>query len=604
VHLLVVAFVLASALSVLTAENRYVALFGERNRYLGLTNVIDMAVLYLAAVVAFRRLPDWGKLAGAAGLAVLIAVAYGAIQRFGWDPIAWGLDPTDRPFGTLGNPDMYGHLLAAAVAACIALAFVAPDLRVRLAAIVLGASSLAMLAIIGTRGSVIALVGALAVGGAIAAVSRGRAILRSRSAIATFAVGLFLTVALVAFTPTGQRLLSAAPTNDRVLLWTGAWRAFLARPLLGWGPDSLAAGFGSVRPDGFEAVFNQFELIDDEAHNWILQALATTGIVGGATLVALVAGSSILLLRQRRGPLGFVVWPLGLAALAYWGNSFLSPDSVGISWIPWVIFAATAWLVGRAPVTTPAIRPLPLPIVAGVLGVSLLAAGTGWNVYRANEEIFRAAITYPSSATETIAGADAAIKLDPGRGDYYNYRGLGYQLVGSFASAAADFDQATRRIPYQYAYWINLSRARLFQHQNGDKSAGGALAALAAAKRGVELDPRIHAPHRNYAEVALALGDPALAFDEARIAFAMYAFDPLTDAVLASSAAQIPDRELARRTLESALATKNSAALWAGLAQVHLAAGNPTAARAAASRALELDPSNAEAKKVIAATGG
>ena len=588
----------------LTAENRYIALFGERNRYMGLTNVIDLAILYLAAVVAFRRIHDWAVLATAAGSAVLVAVVYGTIQYTGHDPISWGADPRVRPFGTLGNPDMYGHLLATTVAACTGLVFVARSPIVRLGSIGLGAGSLTMLAIIGTRGSVIALVGALAIGGIVAAAARGRAFLRSREAIAAVALGVFLIVVLVAFTPTGQRLLSAAPTNDRVLLWTGSWRAFLARPLLGWGPDSLAAGFGSVRPDGFEGVFNQHELIDDEAHNWILQALATTGIVGGVALVALVAGSSILLLRERRGPLAVVVWPLGLAALAYWGNALLSPDSVGISWIPWLIFAATVWLVGRAPLIVPEIRRLPPAVVAGVLGVSFLAAGTGWNTYRANEEILRAAITYPANAMETIAGSDAAIKLDSGRGDYYNYRGLGFQLVGSFASAAADFDEATRRVPYQYAYWINLSRARLFQMQNGDQSGGGGAAALAAAKRGVEVDPRVHAPHRNYAEVALALGDPGLAFDEARIAFDMYMLDPLTDAVLAASAAQLPDRELARRTLEAALAKKNSPVLWAGLAQVHLAAGNLAAAGNAARRALELDPSNADAKKVIAATGG
>jgi tetratricopeptide (TPR) repeat protein len=239
-----------------------------------------------------------------------------------------------------------------------------------------------------------------------------------------------------------------------------------------------------------------------------------------------------------------------------------------------------------------------------ILGASLLVAATGWNAYRANEEIFRASTAYPVNATQTIAGSGAAISLDPGRADYYNYRGLGYQLAGSFASAASDFEVATRLAPYQYPYWINLSRSRLFQFQNGDRSGGGAAAALAAAKRGVELDPRIHAPHRNYAEVALALGDPALAFDEARIAFAMYTLDPLTESVLASSAALIPDHELARRTLQAALERTNSPALWAGLAKVHLAAGNPTAARAAALRALELDPANSDAKSVLAATGG
>src|SRR5438552_2001275 len=43
-HFLVVGFVVANFLSVLTAENHYISIFGERNRYLGLTNTVDMAV--------------------------------------------------------------------------------------------------------------------------------------------------------------------------------------------------------------------------------------------------------------------------------------------------------------------------------------------------------------------------------------------------------------------------------------------------------------------------------------------------------------------------------------------------------------------------------
>src|SRR5207302_2565281 len=39
-HFLVVGFVVANFLSVLTAENHYISIFGERNRYLGFTNTV------------------------------------------------------------------------------------------------------------------------------------------------------------------------------------------------------------------------------------------------------------------------------------------------------------------------------------------------------------------------------------------------------------------------------------------------------------------------------------------------------------------------------------------------------------------------------------
>lgn len=606
-HLVVAGFVLVNVISLLFAENTYIAMYGERNRYLGLTNVIDLALLYFAIVVAFRRPRDWALLWSAAGGAVLVAVAYGVVQSRGLDPISWTTNPQVRPFGTIGNPDQYGHLLAATVAACAAIAFVSSRHILRYTAIGLGSASLGMLAIIGTRGSLVAAGSALLFGGAVSLVSLGRAARTSPKARlgivgGGIGVGIALLAAL-ALTPTGWRLLSSAETADRVLIWRGSWSAFLERPLFGWGPDSLAAAFGRTRPEGMESVFPQGFLFSDQAHNWILQALATTGVVGTLALVALVAGATALLVREGRGPSAVFAWPLILVALAYWVNALTSPESVSVGWIPWVVFAGATWLASEAPVTLPAVRRLPMPVAAGVLGAALLIATSGWNAYRANAEIVRAVIAYPGDAAVTIAAASSAIALDPGRGDYYNYLGLGLQLRGQFASAAAQFEDATRRVPYQPAYWINLSRARMFQVQSGDQSGGGARAALAAAQRGVDVDPRLHSAHRNYAEVALALGDADLAFDEARIAFDIYARDPLNDVVLAASARQIPDHELARRALEAALARTNNAVLWGGLAQVHLAAGNLTAARAAAVQALLLDPDNADGKKVEAATG-
>ena len=602
-HLFVGAYVVANALALITAENLYISVFGERNRYLGMTNVIDMALLYVALVVAFRRMRDWALLAATIAAATLVAIAYGTIQYAGLDPVRWGRDPHLRPFGTLGNEDMFGHLLATMTAACVAFALAERSRRLRIAAGAVGLASVAMLALTGTRGSVLALGGALAAGGVILVVTRGGAVLRSRI-FAICAAGAAIAAIALLLSPTGRRLtLTGPPLGDRLLVWQGAFNTFLARPVLGWGPDGLATGFGSVRPLGMEDIYVPGELITDQAHDWILQALATTGIVGGLALFALLGAFALALFRQRRGPHARVVWPLILASLAYWLNALSSPDSVSISWIPWVTLATIAWVAARAPTATPAVRAVPSWAVPAALVLSLGIATTGWNAYRANAEILRASVAYPRDANETIAGANAAIALDPGRGDYWNYRGLGFQLRGQFVLAAADFSVAAGRLPYQSAYWINVSRSRLFQLQNGDFSGGGANAAIAAANRAIAMEPRLSPPHRNSAEIALALGDPALALTEAATALDLYTGDPLIDAVLGKAAVQLPDRDRARRVLEGAVAKKSrSAPLWAALAQVQLAAGNPAAARLAAARALESDPASADALRVLDAT--
>src|SRR4029077_11199238 len=241
----------------------------------------------------------------------------------------------------------------------------------------------------------IALAAALAAGGVLAIATRGRAMLRSRVFVVSASGAALATVALL-LSPTGRRLiLTGPPLDSRTVIWEGTLRAFLARPILGWGPDGLATGFGSVRPLGMEDIYIPGELIADQAHDWILQALATTGIVGGAVLVVMVGAFAVTLFRQRRGPLAVLVWPLMLASLTYWMNALSSPDSVSIGWIPWVMFAATAWMVARAPSEAPVVRALPRWAIGAVMFGSVAIAATGWNVYRANVELPRAAAAHP-----------------------------------------------------------------------------------------------------------------------------------------------------------------------------------------------------------------
>src|SRR5205814_10418466 len=51
-HIFVGLFLIANLASAAFAADRYIAIFGESFRYLGLTFVIDMAVLYVAVAVA------------------------------------------------------------------------------------------------------------------------------------------------------------------------------------------------------------------------------------------------------------------------------------------------------------------------------------------------------------------------------------------------------------------------------------------------------------------------------------------------------------------------------------------------------------------------
>ncbi|MDQ2914336.1 MAG: hypothetical protein M3T56_13910, partial [Chloroflexota bacterium] len=54
-HLAVGVFLAANLASGLLAENKYLALFGENERYLGLTFLADMLVLYVAVAVGVKE---------------------------------------------------------------------------------------------------------------------------------------------------------------------------------------------------------------------------------------------------------------------------------------------------------------------------------------------------------------------------------------------------------------------------------------------------------------------------------------------------------------------------------------------------------------------
>src|ERR1700682_3278750 len=109
VHYFVLAFVAANIISALLAQNSYIALFGERERYLGVTSLADMLTLYIAVAVCVRRSVDW------AILAVTVAVA-GLVSMI---------------LGTVGNPETLGRFLTIAFGGALGIAAFAAGQRAR-----------------------------------------------------------------------------------------------------------------------------------------------------------------------------------------------------------------------------------------------------------------------------------------------------------------------------------------------------------------------------------------------------------------------------------------------------------------------------------------
>lgn len=603
-HAVVAAFVLANGLSVVFSLDPYTALFGGQRR-LGLTFVLDMAVLYLSVAVAYRSMRDWGMLAIAAAAGAVLAMGYGLTQALGLDPIPWTQDTSQRPPSTFGNPDKFGHFLAVVVLSAAGVALVpSHSRRLRVWATALLVAGLGVAAVVATRGTLLGIGATVPILALVAL--RVRPVPARRAQVLLIGKGLLVACVLgggvVWVSPLGERLRAGfgdAASQQRILVADAAIRAFVDRPLFGFGVDNFAAlypqyrTFGSVAAGG---LVNQ-----DSAHSLPLQTLATTGAFGAAALATL-AGASLLVLWRSIPSAPGVAAPILLGAAAYWVQSLVAIGSVSVDWIGWLSAGAAAGHVtrqaelratrsGRWPYLLAAL----LSLAAVVLVIPSLQANRDLSVARAARNAGRSDVA--------IARAASAASLDPGRAEHWFALAQARQDRKQTAAAATAFREAAERAPHFSAYWSNLALALTDLAVAGDSSLGGREAALSAARRGADADPNYPTPHYALAVVANALGEHDLALASALKALRLFKEDPDYSQVAAEAALRMADVSSAVSGLEQVIAEKDSAVARVALARLALRANMRDAARGHAIRALELEPQNIGARELATQLG-
>ena len=506
-HGAVAALAGTSVIAALLAAEPYIALFGEQDRYLGLTYLGDMLLLYLAIAVAARAAKDIVPLLGAIGLAGIVAGGYALMQALGADPFTWAVDPRSRPFATFGNPDQFGHFIAVAFGVAVGALIAATRPRARAIA---GAGALAALgvaALVATRGSLVGIAGAVA--GAVA-VRRptGRAVLAGGAAAVALA-------ALLLLTPLGQRAvatLQGVGLGDRITFYAIAARATLARPLFGYGPDNFRAAFVTHRTAESLAILSSGP--ETSAHDWLLDASATTGLVGLAVLLVVVGLGTVELvgLARTRPEAGM---PLLVGWSAHWANALVDVGSVGVGWFPWLALGVAAALRGTHDESRS--RRLPRWVPAAIAVVAIAGIATGTRAFVANRESWAAAeAAHFGDSGAAVALADRAAARDGGRADYWNRLGLALESQRRWGDAAAAYRTAASRERFEPVYWTNLARALARVALAGQTAAQAD--ALAAAREAVAVDPNAPAGHLALAEIATAFGSCDLARSEAAIA--------------------------------------------------------------------------------------
>jgi O-antigen ligase len=125
----------------------------------------------------------------------------------------------------------------------------------------------------------------------------------------------------------------ATSTGARMFLWRDAVAQFEERPVLGWGPGTFSSNVAARHPD--------VKLLSNKhAHNSYLQALAETGLVGFAAMLASWLWLAVRAVRRGgAGRLGLAVLA-GFAGAGLFEANYLDSEVV-INFLVWMAFAAT-----------------------------------------------------------------------------------------------------------------------------------------------------------------------------------------------------------------------------------------------------------------------
>lgn len=446
----------------------------------GYLTQLAYVVLFVGALSLGRSGRDhWLPFAGMAGLAGV--AGYTAIQSLGRDPIAWWVDTSDRAIGTIGNAN---ELAAYAV---IALAFGAGALTLRgrqRIAVTGGVAAVAVFTLLESesRSGLIALAIAAATFPVAAAFTRYglSATLREMAVLTAGAtLGLLLSLLAGGASGTAGRLQTGAAqletgNSTRVELWKGTVATIAASPLWGFGPDGLHLAFPRHRPANLHSAFDDYDLVAQSSHNWLLDTAANTGLVGLAALFTLLGTAAWLAFRggtatnDRTAP---YTWS---AVAGYGALTLVNPVSLAAHAIFFVLLGILASRAERnlkAPARAkPRLKPvarlaLVTPAVAALLAIAVLLPMSD---HEANQ-------AWGASARDDFAGAAVAYhdasSLLPFERQYARREAESWLAAGAapdrlaLEHAEAVYERFDGRFGFSAAEAIGLATARIGLHQ-------------------------------------------------------------------------------------------------------------------------------------------
>lgn len=363
-------FVLALLVSSWFSVNPRLTFFGAPGRYEGLLALLSYVALFVAGAHFFGSPSGFRTLAMWAGVGATPAILYGVAQiylppMFPGEAVIrewYGTLGVPRILSTLGNPIVFGGYLAFMLPLLLVLAAGSQGAR-RFGWLLMSCLAVVDAALTLTRGAWLATL----VGLSVLGLAAGRNVWRRQWALAAgvgaaAVVAIALLVAVVG-SPTliGARVSASVETGSgslaqRLYIWNRTLDLIPARPLLGWGIETLREVFPYDRAS-LVSVFGVRPIVVDKAHNDLLQMAVSIGVPGALAYAAvwvLIVSSAARLLHRAAGVPQLLATGWLAAVTAYLVQVQFSFSVVALAPLVWLLAgAASGWEAVSRPPATP-----------------------------------------------------------------------------------------------------------------------------------------------------------------------------------------------------------------------------------------------------------
>ena len=456
----------ALTLSVVLAPAPALSLWGSLQRGQGLLTFLAYLTGFYAVALYLRSLEQARRLVVAMVATGVPLAILGLAQALGWQPLPLVSDGRSAAFATLGRSNFLGAYVALLLPLTGAMVLWR---RRKWTWALLFVALCALLVLTRARA---AWLGAASGLGTMALLLWGGQLRRRTRRLAWGALGLLFLAGPAGVVLLGS-LQNGAGARARILIWRGTMALLSERPLLGYGPDSLATVFPRAYPRELVFYLGR-DFFVDRAHNWLLDWTVMAGLLGLLTYLALVTTCLLTgwrALEEARGPRRFLLAAAMAAVAGNLANNLLSFDVTATAVTSWLLLGL---VVAQSADVAPEAGPLPAPVprwraVLALAVAVVIAAGLAvpnLRLLRGDAAAHRAdVLANAGNEGEALKMARLAVEYWPLEPAYHLARSerawaLAQQRPGPstlLQEAETALLEARRRRPQDYGIWLALA---------------------------------------------------------------------------------------------------------------------------------------------------